>query len=127
MTAPDRPRRDPTFYLSGLVAALWVALAWTNPDTTYHAAPPLVAGVFPAAHRWRAGPLPPAAALAAGFGGWINVVVVGIALGLADLLRGPSLLPAGGPLAEALILGAGGALLGAVVAVLPKREHRIPR
>lgn len=117
-----RPRRDPTFYLSGLVAALWVALAWSNPETTYHAAPPLVAGVFPAAHRWRAGALPPGAAVAAGFGGWINVLVVGVALRIADLLRGPSLLPFGDAFVEALLLGALGALGGAALAVIPKRQ-----
>ena len=48
MTQPRRiVRRDPTIFTSGFVAALWVVLAWVNPDNTYHAAAPLVAGIFP--------------------------------------------------------------------------------
>ena len=39
--------------LSGLLAAMWVILAWINPELTYHLAPPLVAGSFPIGHRLR--------------------------------------------------------------------------
>ncbi|MEE8332185.1 MAG: hypothetical protein V3R84_10490 [Acidimicrobiia bacterium] len=108
--------------LSGLLAALWVVLAWLNPDLTYHLAPILVAGAFPIGHRARVSqPLNPVQAFATFVGASLNVGVATGILAWADKLRGPSLLPTGGAVMEAVIFGALAAAAMAVVAALPLR------
>ena len=119
-------KRDLTAYTSGLIAALWVILAFANPENTYHAAPVLVAAAFPVAHRFRHGPMHPLTALGAGFGGFINVAVVAGGLTLLDKMQGRSLLP-GGPAVEAIILGAAGAAAGAVIGAMghiPRKDEQ---
>ena len=117
--------RKPSFgvaNLSGLLAALWVILAWLNPDITYHLAPLLVAGSFPAGHRLRVGKqLTPVQAFATFVGAIFNV---GIAIGIltwADKLQGPSLLPTGGAVMESVVFGLVGATIAALVVALPFR------
>ncbi len=120
----SRPRtageRDPTIYTSGVVAAVWVVLAWLNPDSTYHLAPVLAAGIFPVAQRLRHGRLAPAHAAGAGAGGYLNVLVVTALLTWLDKLQGPSLLPFGNAAVEALVFGAVGAVVGAALAYAPR-------
>ncbi len=120
----SRPRtageRDPTIYTSGVVAAVWVVLAWLNPESTYHLAPVLAAGIFPVAQRVRHGRLRPAQAAGAGAGGYLNVLIVTGLLAWIDKLQGPSLLPFGGAAVEALVLGALGAVAGAALAIAPR-------
>lgn len=108
--------------LSGLLAALWVVLAWLNPDLTYHLAPILVAGSFPVGHRLRVNePLSAVQAAATFVGAALNVgVAIGI-LAWADKLRGPSLLPIGGAVFEAVVFGAAAALITAIAVALPVR------
>ncbi len=119
----SRPRtegeRDPTVYTSGVVAAVWVVLAWVNPESTYHLAAPLVAGIFPIAQRLRLGRLTWAQALGAGAGGFVNVLLVTGLLSLLDKLQGPSLLPIGGAALEAVIFGLAGGIVGALGARIP--------
>lgn len=108
--------------LSGLLAGLWVLLAWFNPDLTYHLAPILVAAAFPIGHRLRvAQPLNPVQAVATFVGAGLNVGVAAGILAWADRLRGPSLLPAGGAVLEAVVFGAAAALIAASVVALPIR------
>ena len=108
--------------LSGLLAAMWVILAWINPELTYHLAPPLVAGSFPIGHRLRVSqPLNGVQAFATFVGALVNF---GIALGIltvADKLQGPSLLPTGGAVLESVVFGLAGAAIAAVATTLPIR------
>jgi hypothetical protein len=118
-------KRKPSFgiaNLSGLLAALWVLLAWINQDTTYHVAPLLVAAAFPIGHRLRiAGPLRRAQSAATLVGAALNVgVAIGI-LAWADKLQGPSLLPTGGAVLESVVFGALGAVVAAAAVALPVR------
>ena len=102
--------------LSGLLAALWVLLAWLNPDVTYHLAPILVAGAFPVGHRLRVGqPLTPVQGVATFIGSLINLGVATGILTWAGKLEGPSLLPTGGAVLESVVFGVGA---GAVAAFL---------
>ena len=117
--APRTVRRDPTIYASGIVAALWVLLAWLNPENTYHAAPPLIAGIFPVMHRLRLGRLGWRGAAAAGFGGYLNLLLVTGLLWITDRLEGPALFGLEHAAVEGLILGVAGSVGGAVVAMLP--------
>ncbi len=121
----ERKRRRVPFgiaNLSGLLAAVWVVLAWLRPEDTFHLAPALVAVAFPVGHRLRVRkPLLPAQALATCIGAAINVAVPTGILAWADRLRGPSLLPTGGAVLEAVVFGAVGAVLAAVVVALPVR------
>ena len=108
--------------LSGLLAGLWVLLAWLNPDLTYHLAPILVAGAFPIGHRLRvAAPLNPVQAFATFVGSCLNVGVAAGILAWADRLRGPSLLPSGGAVLEAFIFGAAAGSIAALIAASPLR------
>jgi hypothetical protein len=108
--------------LSGLLAGLWVLLAWLNPDLTYHLAPILVAGAFPIGHRLRvAEPLNPVQAFATFVGAGLNVGAAAGILAWADRLRGPSLLPTGGAVFEAIIFGAAAALIASIIVALPIR------
>ena len=108
--------------LSGLLAALWVVLAWLNPDLTYHLAPVLVAVSFPVGHRLRIKePLNAVQAAATFVGAALNVGVATGILAWADKLRGPSLLPTGGAVLEAVVFGGAAALIAATSVALPVR------
>ncbi len=123
-----RPRtageRDATVYTSGVVAAIWVVLAWVNPDNTYHLAPVLAAGIFPVAQRVRHGRLVALQAAGAAAGGYLNVLIVTGLLAWLGKLEGPSLLPFGDAAVEALVFGAIGAVAGAALAYAPR--PRVP-
>lgn len=106
-------------HISGVLAGLWVLLAWFNPDVTYHLAPILVGGAFPIGHRLRVKePLNPVQAFATFVGACLNVGVAAGILAWADRLRGPSLLPTGGAVFEAMVFGAAAALVASVIATL---------
>jgi len=108
--------------LSGLLAGIWVVLAWLNPDVTYHLGPILVAASFPIGHRLRAGArLLPFQGFATFVGAGLNVGVATGILAWADKLRGPSLLPSGGAVIEAVVFGAVAGIAAAVVVALPIR------
>ena len=117
--------RKPSFgiaNLSGLLAALWVILAWLNPEVTYHLAPPLVAGSFPFGHRLRVKRrLNGIQAFATFVGALFNVGIAIAILAVADKLQGPSLLPTGGAVLESLVFGLVGAAIAAIVVALPLR------
>ena len=108
-TAKGTPPLVTSILLSAGLGLLWILLAASNPDTTYHLAPLLVAGSGPIPMR-RPGPR------RLGF----NVSAIGTAISLAitvllaamDKLNGPSLLPFGGAVEEALIFAVVGGLFG---------------
>ena len=108
--------------LAGLLAGLWVLLAFIRPESTFHLAPILVGVGFPLGHRLRIkGPLTAGQAIATGIGSAINLAIAIGILAWADKLRGPSLLSFGGAITEAVVFGAVSAVVGAVFAALPVR------
>jgi hypothetical protein len=115
------PRRfDITPYLSGLLAALWVVLAFLNPETTYHLAPVLVAGAYPVGLRRRANRrVRLGMAAAAAVGSLLVALVVTLALWLAGRLDGPTLLPFGDAAVESVVFALTGAVIGFGFAVVP--------
>ncbi|MDH3426679.1 MAG: hypothetical protein OEM22_08440 [Acidimicrobiia bacterium] len=108
--------------LAGLLAGLWVVLAFIRPESTFHLAPILVGVGFPLGHRLRIRqPLTAGQAIATGIGSAINLAIAIGILTWADKLRGPSLLSFGGAITEAVVFGAVSAVVGAVFAALPVR------
>jgi len=71
---------------------LWIGLAVWRPETTWHLAPGIIATFPNITER-------PSPGRHVGF---IVAIVVSLLLGALNLLRGPSLLPIGGPLLEAV-------------------------
>jgi hypothetical protein len=108
--------RSVTLVTIGL-AVVWGAAAAWRPTSTYHLAPMLVVGVGPIM-LWNSRR---AALRAGGFGTLVAGVTTAI-LALLDLLRGPSLLPAGGALAESVVFATATALLLAAAAAVPVRR-----
>ncbi len=97
--------------VAAALAVVWAAAALWRPTATYHLAPILIAGAAPFLSRGsRRAALPMAV-----IGGGLAIVVALLLAGL-DLLQGPSLLPVGGALLEAVVfagLGAGGGFVAA--------------
>ena len=100
------------------LAVLWAVLAWNSPSTTYHLAPLLVAGVAPVALLLGDERSPWQAILGAGVVGASLALITTAGLGLADRLIGPSLLPAGGAVVEAVVFASLGAALGVAAAAV---------
>ncbi|MDX2342619.1 MAG: hypothetical protein QNL12_02275 [Acidimicrobiia bacterium] len=101
---------------AGLLAAVWAIAAFAQPSSTYHLAPILIAGAVPILSR-RHGARFRRFMLAA-LAGSLMASTAAVALSAFDLLRGPSLLPYGGALAEALTFASVGAAIGALLAVV---------
>ena len=118
--SPEREaahRPGAVLYVSLGLAVLWGVLAFANPETTYHLAPPLVALTVPLSHRSTgSGPLSAAAAAGAAVSGLINALAATAVLFVFDKLEGESLLPFGDATVESVIFAVGGAVLGYVVA-----------
>ena len=98
------------------LAVLWAVLAWNSPSTTYHLAPLLVAGVAPAALLLDDGRSPWQTALVAGVAGVSLALITTAGLSLGERLIGPSLLPSGGAVVEAVVFASLGAAVGVVAA-----------
>lgn len=94
----------------GLLAAVWTIAALAQPTSTYHLAPILIAGAVPVLGRRTGAPMS-RLVLAAAAGGMIAASGTVLLAGF-DLLQGPTLLPYGGALAEALTFTAAGAVGG---------------
>jgi len=110
------PLIKPAGYAAGLTL-LWAVLAWNSPSTTYHLAPLLVAIAIPGMLRLNSEGVPPRLLVTAGFTGFaLTLAATGI-LGWSDRLVGPSLLPFGGAVAEAVVFATGGALIVTAVTV----------
>ncbi len=93
------------FWFPSFLLVLWLLLAWRSPDVTYHLAPLLVAGAFAAVIGGGRGALVAFAATTA----------VAALAGAGGLLAGPSLLPVGGAVLEALVFAAVGSALGSIL------------
>lgn len=106
-------RPGAALYLSLGLAVLWVVLAFVNPKTTYHLAPPLVVAAVPLSHRSTgSGPLSGPAAAGAVVSGLTNALVATAVLFFFDKLEGESLLPFGDAVVESLLFALGGAVAG---------------
>ena len=109
----------PSLYGLGLTL-LWIGLASANPKITYHLAPLLVAMTVPVGSALNAR-LKPATAVAASASGLALTYGATVGLGATDHLTGPSLLPSGGAVVEAIVFGAVGAVGGLVFAIWRRR------
>lgn len=111
------------FYAALGLAVVWLGAAAWRPGSTFHLAPILIAGVVPLlAYKGEGRNLSPGTASLVGLGMATTAAVVLLVL---DLLRGPSLLPAGGAFLEAVVFAALTAIISLVVAgvfVVPHRD-----
>lgn len=96
---------------AAFLAAVWAIGAAWQPTSTYHLAPLLVAGMVPGLARTGAR----MDLVSTTTVGALLAMGTGVALAAADLLRGPTLLPYGGALAEAITFAAIGAIGGALI------------
>ena len=119
--SPERKaarRPGAALYLSMGLAVLWAILAFANPETTYHLAPPVIVAAVPLSHRSTgSGPLSTAAGAGATFSGLTNALVATAVLAFSDKLEGDSWLPFGDATVEALVFAAVGAVAGFAIAV----------
>lgn len=107
-------------YAVGL-GAVWAVAAALRPDTTYHLAPLLIAATLPFVLVSEQSTVAVRVAAAGAAGGVAVALIATIALGMADLLRGPSLLPFGGAVVEAVGFSVGGGAVGMVAALGRRR------
>ena len=112
-----RISRNPYIYVSGAFGAIWVLIAWSSPENSYFMFPPLIAASVPMSYRLIAGKaLPIGIALGASIAGLLNVFLLAALLAIAGKLEGPTLLPAGGAVVDAIVLSILGAVAGAFLA-----------
>jgi hypothetical protein len=112
-----RLRRNPYIYVSGAFGAIWVFMAWSTPDNNYFMFPMLIAAAVPVSYRLIAGrALPVGIAMGASIAGILNVFLLTAMLAIAGKLEGPTMLPVGGVVVDAILLGLIGAALGTLLA-----------
>jgi len=118
------PPKQP-FWQAGMyglvLAAVWVLVAWLQ-DTTLHFAPLLVAAVVPLGMALAEKPPPYSRRLAGAAAGASLALAATAVLALAGHLDGPSLLPAGGAVAEAVAFSLAGAAIGLVLGTARRRR-----
>jgi hypothetical protein len=114
-----QPFTRPLTYSTAL-AVLWMTLASLNPDLTYHLAPLLIAGTAPVAMTTTGDPSTTTLSIASLMSASVGLVATA-ALAIADRLRGPSLLPWGGAVLEAIAFVAVGASIGLVVSLIIRK------
>lgn len=90
------------------LSLVWIILAALTPGTTFHLAPAIVA----AAPSIRALSARPSHAMA----GMLLAMAISVGLAFSGRLEGPTLLPAGGALAESILMAVAGGLAGWVLA-----------
>jgi hypothetical protein len=105
---------------TAFLAAVWAVAAAFQPTSTYHLAPLLVAALLPAL----AGANSKAALASTAAQGAAIAAGAAVVLAAFDLLRGPTLLPYGGALAEAATFAAIGAAGGALIAIVTALSRR---
>lgn len=107
-------------YASGVIAVIWIATAWTYPDTNFFLFPFFTGLAIPLAQRIARGDTAaPMAALAMGTAGFVNAAIAALALSFNGKLAGEPLGWLGPPLVEALVLGFVGGIVGAAIARTP--------
>ena len=118
-----RLRRNPYIYLSGVFGSVWVLIAWSQPENNYFMFPVLIAAAMPVSYRLIAGrALPKGLAIGASIAGLFNVFLLAAMLAIAGKLAGPSLLSADNNVIDSVVLAAGGAAIGAFLAMAESRR-----
>lgn len=103
---------------AGSALVLWVAVAMYTPTTTYHFAPAIVAGAWPAFRRLRAGrALAARAALATTAASAALAVGATAVLHALGAMAGPTFFSPDGAAFEAFVMAAIGAVAGFAIAV----------
>ena len=98
---------------------MWVVVALVRSGTTFHLAPILVAAALPVAVAYDTRDQTSTQDLVlATVVGLAIALVATLILTLADEMTGPSLLPSGGAITEAVVFSLVGALGGFVIAML---------
>ena len=110
-TLKDRPTLAALGYAAGL-ALIWVIAANVRPSTTFHLGPLLVAGTLPVVLGSDKAPLHFRRLVGGAAGGAGLALLITLVLTIADRLQGPSLLPTGGAVAEAVVFSFAGAFGG---------------
>jgi hypothetical protein len=87
------------------LAAVWILAAAFRPDSTFHLAPILIAGIVPLVRNHGIRRHGKASAL-----GFAIAIIASLALAILDLLRGPTLLPFGDAFVEAVVFALATAL-----------------
>jgi hypothetical protein len=105
-----------------VLAVVWVVLAWLY-DATFHFAPLLVAAVVPLGVALAGDPPPLTRRLGGAALGALIALGATTALALGGHLADPSLLPAGGALAEAIAFSLAGAAVGLVLGLTRRRNR----
>ena len=101
------------------LAVLWVVVAFLRSGTTFHLAPILVAAALPVAVAYDSRDQTSTQQLVlATVGGLAIALVATLILTLADEMTGPSLLPFGGAVTEAIVFFLIGATGGFAIATL---------
>lgn len=103
-----------------VLAAVWVALAWWS-DATLHFAPLLVGAVVPLGVALAGRPPSLSHLVIAAGAGVLLALAATLGLALTGHLAGPSLLPAGGAVAEAVVFSLGGGAIGLVLGMARRR------
>jgi hypothetical protein len=108
---------------AAVFAAVWaIASAW-RPGSTYHLAPVLVAAAVPTFTALeRRSSASPGHMMRDGLTGVAIALVAALVLSAAGRLQGPSLLPFGGPAAEAVVGAVAGGLIGVLGAATLARS-----
>lgn len=110
-TSPEVRR---TALVTMALAVLWIVLAFSRDDVTYHLAPLIVAAVPPAGLGMESkGTL--RSLVIGGMGGAALALAVTFLLAALGRLTGPSLLPFGAAAAESVIFSFAGAIVGLLV------------
>ena len=105
---------------AGSLATVWVVAAAAQPTSTYHLAPLLLAGSLPVtAGASGLSERATHAVLGAGL-----AATVSVALAALGWMLGPTLLPYGGPLAEALTFAAVGSVAGSLLTAFNPRARQ---
>ncbi len=101
------------------LAVLWVVLAFLRSGTTFHLAPILVAGALPVVVAFDLQDQISAQHLVLPTAiGLVGALAATLVLTVADELTGPSLLPFGGAVTEAVVFSATGAIGGFMAGAL---------
>ena len=104
--------------IAAALSAVWMIAAAVRPTATYHLAPILIAGAIPVLARGAG--LARSTVVGATLIGSAVAILAGLILGALDFLRGPSLLPVGGALAEAITFAVLGGAIGLLIVALPR-------
>ena len=101
------------------LAVLWIVVALLRSGTTFHLAPILVAGALPVVVAFDAQDQISAQHLVLPTViGLVGALVTTLILTVADEMSGPSLLPSGGAVTEAVVFSVAGALGGFLTGTL---------